>query len=109
MTTTDPYSRAELDAALAAAEQEVASFFAALPGEALLRREGEAWSPAEHLRHLDRSVRAVTRGLEMPRWLLWLRFGPAGAPPRTFSGLRDAYGARLAAGGRATAAFIPVR
>jgi hypothetical protein len=109
MQRTDPYSRAELDAALAAAEQEVAAFFAALPGEALLRREGEAWSPAEHLRHLDRSVRAVTRGLEMPRWLLWLRFLPAGAPSRTFSGLRDAYRARLAAGGRATAGFIPVR
>jgi hypothetical protein len=105
----EPYSRSELDAALSAAEAEVSAFLAALPAEAFLRREGEAWSPAEHLRHLDRSVRAVTRGLEMPRWLLWLRFGPARRASRAYPRLVEDYRARLAAGGRASGAFIPAR
>jgi len=109
MEPTAPATREEIVRALTDVEREVAEFFGGLGDDELTRREGEAWSPAEHLRHLDRSVRAVTRGLEYPRWLLRLRFRRARRPSRGYDELRSAYRARLAAGGKSTPEFIPPR
>jgi hypothetical protein len=106
---TDPHSHAELIAALGDAEREVSTFFGALSAADFITPPGEAWSPAEHLRHLNRSVSAVARGFGMPRWLLRIRFGRARQPSRRFAGLRDDYRARLAAGGRASGEYVPKR
>lgn len=43
-------------------------------------------------------MRAVTRGLGMPRPLLLLLFGPGFGPSRSFDGVREVYQARLRAG-----------
>lgn len=63
-----------------------------------MRREGEAWTPAEHLRHLDRSVRGgdAWPGVSALAAAAALRTGAAAL-------------ARLAARGKATPAFIPPR
>ncbi|HYH78167.1 MAG TPA: DinB family protein [Longimicrobium sp.] len=105
----EPHAHAELMAALSEVEREVAAFFRALPADDFITPPGEAWSPAEHLRHLNRSVGAVARGFGMPRWLLRVRFGRARRPSRTFAGLRDDYRSRLAAGGRASGVYVPPR
>ena len=102
-------TRDEIVRALADVEREVATFFGGLSREDFVRREGEAWTPAEHLRHLDRSVRAVTRGLEYPRWVLRLRFGRSKQPSRSYDEVRTVYRARLAAGGKSTPEFVPPR
>lgn len=52
---------------------------------------GTAWSPADHIRHLNRSMRALTRGLSLSKWKLWLRFGRTRRPSRTFVEVRDTY------------------
>lgn len=102
-------TRDEIVHALAGAEREVAAFFGGLSPDDFVRREGEAWTPAEHLRHLDRTVRAITRALGFPRWILRLRFGGSKQPSRGYDEVRMVYRARLAAGGKSTPEFVPPR
>jgi [ribosomal protein S5]-alanine N-acetyltransferase len=90
-------------------EALVATFFAAIPDAELVRRPGEAWSPAEHLDHLNIAVSAVARGFSMSPLLLRLRFGRSGRQSRSYEELRSDYQGRLAAGGRASGRFIPPR
>lgn len=107
MSGDAPFSHPSLMRALADVEREVAGFFDSLSPDEFVLRVGDAWTPAEHLAHLNSAVSAVARGFAMPRWLLRLRFGRARRPSRTFDELRDDYLARLAAGGRASGAFVP--
>jgi hypothetical protein len=109
MSIECPRSRVQIVAALAAAESEVASFFGSLPDDELLGREGEAWSPAEHLVHLNLSVGAVCRGMAIHPWLLRLSFGASRRPSRGYAEMRELYRERLAAGGRATGRYVPRR
>ena len=95
--------------ALADAESDVARFFGSLSDEHFVLRVGEAWTPAEHLSHLNTAVSAVARGFGAPRWILALRFGKTRRPSRTFDEVREVYRQRLAAGGRAYGKFIPAR
>ena len=90
-----------------ATERYVAEFFASLTPDEFVLREGSAWTPAEHLDHLNRAVSAVARGLSAPRFLLLLRFGWGRRKSRTYEALRDDYRSRLSAGGRAGGGFIP--
>jgi hypothetical protein len=98
-----------IGAALHAVEDEVASFFGSLPEDEFVHRAGEAWTPAEHLRHLCVSVGAVARGFAAPRWLLRLRFGRARTPSRTYDAIRETYRSSLAAGAGASGRFVPPR
>jgi hypothetical protein len=107
MDSPPPHTAAEISRALADDERQLAAFLAALPAAEFLHAEAGAWSPAVQLRHLDRSVRAVARGLALPRLLLRLRFGRARAPSRPYPRLREDYRALLAAGGKSSAAFTP--
>jgi hypothetical protein len=107
MDTSEPFAKAEIESSLRAVERDVADFFGALaPGEFVLR-VGEAWTPAEHVLHLCRTTNGVARGFAMPRLILRLRFGRAKSPSRSYAEVCDDYRARLAAGGRAPAPFVP--
>ena len=101
-----PRIRIEILEALGHVQAEVASYFGSLGAE-FNQRTGDAWTPAEHLTHLVTSVNAVARGLAAPKLLLRLRFGRARAPSRSYAQVRDAYRAALAAGGKASGAFVP--
>ena len=103
----DPRTRDDISAALAAAENEVAAFFTSLSADELSRRVASAWTAFEQLEHLTSAVGAVARGFAAPKLLLRLRFGRAKQPGRSYLELRDDYRARLAAGGRASGAFVP--
>ena len=104
-----PYTHAELIHALAAAEREVGEFFGSLRADEFVLRSGAAWTPAEHLEHLDIAVSAVARGFAMAPWLLRLRFGRPRRASRSYEALRDDYLARLAQGARASGRFVPGR
>jgi hypothetical protein len=62
---------------------------------------GDAWSPADNVRHLTISMRAVARGMRLPRVFLLLAFGRPTFPSRSFDVMRDTYRARLAEGASA--------
>lgn len=78
-----------------------------LSTEEFLARQGEHWSPAEHIRHLITAVRALARGMATPKLLLALRFGVTLKGSRSFEQVRDLYRAALTAGGRASGRYDP--
>lgn len=59
---------------------------------------GEAWSPADNVRHLLKSNRPVLRALTTPKVLLAFRFGAGLRDSRPYAEVRERYLARLAAG-----------
>jgi len=107
--STPPSTRSEILASLQRVEREVADFFGTLDDDELVGRVGDAWTPAEHLRHLNTSVSAVAGGLAVRKLLLRLRFGRARRPSRSYPELREEYLRVLAGGGRASGNFDPPR
>jgi hypothetical protein len=106
---TAPFTRAELLESLSSEERDVAAFFGSLSPDELVLRVADAWTPAEHLHHLNTAASAVARGLSISPWLLRLRFGRSRRASRSFVELREDYRARLARGGRASGRFVPPR
>ena len=106
--TEDPHRREELLSAFGSVHQEASELFASLPAEDFFRRPGDGvWSPAENVIHLIKSVKAVARGLELPRLVLRLRFGTAKGS-RSYSEVREIYLEALGKGAVASGPFVPV-
>ena len=98
---SDQRSAAELSAELLAIHDASARYWGSFDTAAFFAPIGESWSPAENVRHLTKSVRAVNTGLRLPRWFVWLRFRRPVRASRGYTELRDIYLARLAAGANA--------
>jgi hypothetical protein len=62
---------------------------------------GEGWSPADHVRHLTKSVRAVSLGLAAPRVLLFVLYGRPSRVSMSYHALTARYRELLANGGQA--------
>lgn len=90
-------------------EREVADFFSSLRDDEFVHRVDDAWTPAEHLHHLNISVSAVAKALSYPKLLPRILFGRARGLSRTFEAVRDTYRDLLAGGGGATGAYVPTR
>lgn len=93
-----PRSREELLAALAELADAIHAYLASFSPRDFTRPQGEAWSPAGHLRHLIKSVRPLAAGLRVPRVMLALRFGLAFGGSRSFEEVRRVYLAALGGG-----------
>jgi hypothetical protein len=104
---TPPHDATEIRRALTRVHAEGHAFALAMPVAPFFAPQGDGWSPAMHLRHLTRSTRPVAQALGIPRLLLRLRFGRVTTPSRRWEPLVSDYRAALAAGGRATARFVP--
>ena len=98
MIDREPGSREEIVAALEEVRARSRTYWESFAPAAFVAPLGEAWSPADNVRHLNKSVSAVAGGLRVPKLLLRLRFGRAKAPSRTYAGLREHYRTRLAQG-----------
>ena len=96
-----PQTQPEIVSALA--EQQLASmdYWTSFDTESFFRSIGEAWSPAETVRHLTKSTRPVVQALTVPKWLLRFRFGKSKRPSVAYDDLRSRYREQLAAGGKA--------
>lgn len=99
--TGEPHTGVELIAALGRAQEEADAYLRALPATVFFAPQGPAWSPAEHARHLGKSLGPLTRVLRWPRPVLGLLFGRHSGPGRAFADLRREYQATLAAGAQA--------
>jgi hypothetical protein len=95
-----PYTGPDLTAALRALHDESVEYWSTLATPDFFAPIGSAWSPADNVRHLTKAMRAVTAGLKIPRWLLWLRFG-RGETSRGYDQMKEVYLARLARGASA--------
>ena len=81
---------------------ESVRYWSAYPLEAFFARPApEVWAPADQVRHLTRAIRAVNRGLALPRPALVVLFGWSRRPSRAFDALAADYKTALADGGRA--------
>lgn len=101
MNTTDPQSREEILRSLERLRDDGLTFWANLPPAKFAAPLGDAWSPADNVRHLIKSTTPVTTALSMPALALRVMFGSASAPSASYSQLRDRYRAVLAAGATA--------
>jgi DinB superfamily len=96
-----PASRDEICAALEQLHTESVEYWSSFATKDFLAPIGDAWSPADNVRHLTKSMRAVSRGLRLPRLFVRIAFRAANRPSRTFEKMRDDYRATLARGGKA--------
>jgi len=96
-----PQTKDEIGTALAVLSHELERYVEGFSNEQFYGAQGDHWSPSEHVCHLTKSVRAVTRGLRQPRLLLRMMFGLAGGPSRTFSELLESYRQKLVEGATA--------
>lgn len=91
----------EILAALRREEEAAVSYWNRFDDETFFAPIGEAWSPAENVRHLTKAIRPVAQALTIPRIVLRLRFGWPRRASLTFDELRTRYDNALAAGGQA--------
>lgn len=96
-----PQTKDEIGTALAVLSHELERYVEGFSNDEFYAPQSEFWSPSEHVRHLTTSVRAVARGLRLPRFVLRLRFGRAEGPSRSFSELLEVYRQKLADGATA--------
>ena len=94
-------SKQEILDALAAQGREIGEYLAGFPSETFLAPQGEHWSPEGHLQHLVKSVRAVVKGLGMPRPLLMVLFGLGRGGSRSFQEVEALYLEALGSGAQA--------
>lgn len=103
----NPSSGPELRAALSTLLGEGMTYQSPRPDAWFFAPQGQAWSPAQHFRHLRKSSSAFLTGMRLPRLMLRLRFGSHEAPSRPYAELRKIYLDRILAGARAPAEFVP--
>ena len=94
-------TRDEILTRLDAIDAESAAYWSAFDGPTFFAKLGEAWSPAENVRHLVKSTRPVTKALKLPRIALWVMFGRPKRASVPYDALVERYHGLLAAGGNA--------
>jgi uncharacterized damage-inducible protein DinB len=107
ITIVDPFTQAELSTALKQVFREVADFFAQIPARQFFEHSSEAWSPAENLVHLSKSVSPVAKAMKFPKLLSAVVFGTSNGSSRRLAQIKEAYLLELAHGAQATGRFVP--
>jgi len=80
----EPQGRDELAAELRGLAARSRTVWSSFSTPAFFAPLGDAWSPADNVRHLLKSNRPVLRALGLPRGLLLLRFGIGPRRSRTY-------------------------
>ena len=86
-----PYSKPELARDFAAVASWSERFWSEFPSEEFFAPLGEAWSPADNVRHLLKSNRPVAKARRLPKPLLLALFGMALRPSRGYAQLVGSY------------------
>jgi hypothetical protein len=106
MNTSDPYTQIEIVNALGALAGEGLSFWNGIDPDLFVARFGQAWSPAENVRHLIKATTPVTKALNLPGPTLITMFGSGRGESESFDSLRDRY-LSLLVGGVDAGRFAP--
>jgi hypothetical protein len=94
----EPFGGVEIARELRALQARAQDFWSSFSTSGFFQPLGDAWSPADNVRHLLKSNRPVLRALSTPKLLLAVRFGAGLRPSRTYAEVRERYFARLAEG-----------
>lgn len=65
------------------------------------------WTAGQHLEHLCRSVRPLSLGLKLPKFMPKLLFGKANRPSKTYEGLVNKYLNKIEEGAKASGPYLP--
>jgi hypothetical protein len=98
ITVHEPYGRDEIVRELRAVHNQSREFWDSFSTAEFFSPFGDAWSPADNVRHLLKSNRPVARALATPKALLALRFGVGRRASVPYSELRARYLSLLATG-----------
>ena len=96
--TGDPYHSDEIARQLLSLHAESVRYLDEISVTEFFQPQALKWSPAEHVRHLHKSVRPLVKALTVPRIVLRLRFGRSRRRSRLFGDIRERYLARLGKG-----------
>ncbi len=55
----------------------------------------QKWTSAEHLDHLYKTAKAVTKGMSVPKLMLWYKFGKRNRDLRSYEEVKSRYQERL--------------
>ncbi len=94
-------NRREIIEALESAHEAAVEYWAAFTTPEFFAPIGTHWSPAEHVRHLTRSMAPLLPVLRVPRAALRFAFGAATAPSRSYVQIEALYAKALNDGGTA--------
>jgi hypothetical protein len=98
----EPFSKTEILRDLEAVRDWSLDFWRQFETAEFFAPMGDAWSPADNVRHLVKSNRPVAMAMGLPRLVLYFRFGLSRRPSRSYSEIhaiyKDALGAGLKAG-----------
>jgi DinB superfamily len=101
LLSTIPRTGPEIIAALQEVHRESVAYWATFSDAEFFAPIGTAWSPAENVRHLSKSMRAVQQGMRLPPIVVNLIFGTTDEPARDYETIRTIYRERLAKGATA--------
>lgn len=107
---SEPFTKSEILRDLGAVHDWSVEFWQSFDRAEFFAPLGDAWSPADNVRHLIKSNRPVAMALKIPWLILLLRFGFARRPSRSYSALKAKYYEALGSGlkaGRFAAPSIP--
>ncbi len=100
MVESSPQTKQDLLHELANLRDELNSW-REIAAERFASAMGEAWSPADTIRHLIKSTVPVTRALKLPRFVLQILFGQSHGTSISYRDLIEHYRTVLAGGGKA--------
>src|SRR5688572_10013791 len=98
---SEPSSREEILQQLKQLNAASTDYWNSFSTESFLASIGDAWSPADNVRHLNKSIRPINKALRLPRPALALLFGRTKEPARSYQQIITTYQGILAAGATA--------
>jgi hypothetical protein len=100
-------NKIEITQLLQANHQEFMDYLIKLTDEQFDLEKNNKWTPGQHLEHINLSVKPLLLAYGLPSFIPRLMFGKANRPSSSFEELVKKYQGKLAAGGRASGAYIP--
>ena len=94
-------NREQILEALESDERKSVSYWSAFDTDEFFRGIGTHWSPAETVRHLNKSIRPVAKALGTAKIVLRVMFGKARRPSMSYEELVTRYRQLLSEGGQA--------
>src|SRR5438132_13470680 len=90
--TGEPWTGADINDQTRRVHAESVAYWSQFNTKTFFARPApDVWAPADQVRHLTKSMRAVTKGLSLPWPLVWFRFGRAKKASMTCSALSRWY------------------
>jgi hypothetical protein len=100
-------TKQEIIAALDQSVNDFTGYIASLNKEQFESAPADKWSAGQNLDHLIRAIKPLQPAYSLPKFILRQLFGRANRPSRTYDEVVAKYKTKLAAGGRASGAFVP--